>query len=422
MVPGRPSWRDGGDGGFADRRRKAGACDGDSKGNRGLPGDVLGEDMGRSSIRLGRIFGIPVGLDWSLLVIAGLLTVSLALDRFPDEFPGEPTGAYWVVGLATAGIFFASVLAHELAHSVVARRYGVGVQGITLWMLGGVARLDGESPSPRAEFLTSAAGPGTSVALAGVFAAGAFALDGLGAPGLLASALAWLAVINGILAVFNLIPAAPLDGGRILASLLWAHHHDRHRAVATAANVGVVFGWILVGAGGVSWVAGLGFGGLWTALIGWFVISAARAEREMARGRMAFGDVLVRDIMTADSPRARGWLTVEEFLRVDAPMLHDRVVVVERFDGGIAGLANVDQLRSVPPFEATGRRVLDYTVQVPAIRTAAPDDKLADVGVRPARGPSESILVFDGERLVGVVTPVDLECARRDASTQIGAS
>jgi Zn-dependent protease len=378
--------------------------------------------MGRSSIRLGRIFGIPVGIDWSLLVIAGLLTVSLALDRFPDEFPGEPTGAYWVVGLATAGIFFASVLAHELAHSVVARRYGVGVQGITLWMLGGVARLDGDSPSPRAEFLTSAAGPGTSVALAGVFAAGAIALDGLGAPGLLAAALAWLAVINGILAVFNLIPAAPLDGGRILASLLWAHHHDRHRAVATAANVGVVFGWVLVGAGGVGWLAGLGFGGLWTALIGWFVISAARAEREMARGRMAFGDARVRDVMTADPPRARGWLTVEEFLRVDAPMLHDRVVVVERFDGGIAGLANVDQLRSVPAFEATGRRVLDYAVQLPAIRTAAPDDKLADIAVRPARGPSESILVFDGERLVGIVTPVELERARRDASTQVGAS
>jgi Zn-dependent protease len=378
--------------------------------------------MGRSSIRLGRIFGIPVGIDWSLLVIAGLLTVSLALDRFPDEFPGEPTGAYWVVGLATAGIFFASVLAHELAHSVVARRYGVGVQGITLWMLGGVARLDGDSPSPRAEFLTSAAGPGTSVALAAVFAAGAIALDGLGAPGLLAAALAWLAVINGILAVFNLIPAAPLDGGRILASLLWAHHHDRHRAVATAANVGVVFGWVLVGAGGVGWLAGLGFGGLWTALIGWFVISAARAEREVARGRMAFGNVRVRDVMTADPFRARGWLTVEEFLRVDAPMLHDRVVVVERFDGGIAGLANVDQLRSVPPFEASGRRVLDYAVQLPAIRTAAPDDKLADIAVRPARGPSESILVFDGERLVGIVTPVELERARRDASTQVGAS
>jgi Zn-dependent protease len=368
--------------------------------------------MGRSSIRLGRIFGIPVGLDWSLLVIAGLLTVSLAADRFPAEFPGEPTGAYWVVGLATAAVFFASVLAHELAHSVVARRHGVRVDGITLWMLGGVAKLGGESPTPRAELLISAAGPGTSVALAGLFAAGAIALGGLGAPELLASALGWLAVINAILAAFNLIPAAPLDGGRILASLLWFHHHDRHRAVATAAHVGVGFGWVLVGAGGVGWLAGLGFGGLWTALIGWFVISAARAEGEMARSRMTFGDVRVRDVMTPNPPRARGWLTVEEFLREDAPRLHDPVVVVERFDGDIAGLANVEQLRAVPPFEATGRRVLDYTVQLRMIRTAEPDDKLSDVAARPARGPSQSILVFDDDRVAGIVTPADLERAR----------
>jgi Zn-dependent protease len=374
--------------------------------------------MGRSSIRLGRIFGVPVGLDWSLLVIAGLLTVSLAADRFPEEFPGEPTGAYWVVGLATAAIFFASVLAHELAHAVVARRHGVRVEGITLWMLGGVAKLGSESPTPRAELLISAAGPGTSVALAGVFAAGAATLSGLGAPELLSSALAWLAVINAILAVFNLIPAAPLDGGRILASLLWFHHHDRHRAVATAANVGVVFGWVFIGAGGLGWIAGLGFGGLWTALIGWFVLSAARAEGEMARSRMTFGDVRVRDAMTPDPTRARGWLTVEEFLRVDAPHLHDPVVVVERFDGGIAGLANVDQLRSVPPFEASGRRVLDYTVQLPAIRTAHPDDRLADVAMRRARGPAESILVFgDDDRLVGMVTRAGIERARAAAST-----
>jgi Zn-dependent protease/CBS domain-containing protein len=373
--------------------------------------------MGRSSIRLGRIFGVPVGLDWSLLVIAGLLTVSLAADRFPGEFPGEPTGAYWVVGLATAAIFFASVLAHELAHSLVARRHGVRVEGITLWMLGGVAKLGGESPTPRAELLISAAGPGTSVALAGVFAAGAATLSGLGAPELLSSALAWLAVINAILAAFNLIPAAPLDGGRILASLLWFHHHDRHRAVATAANVGVVFGWLFIGAGGLGWIAGLGFGGLWTALIGWFVLSAARAEGEMARSRMAFGDVRVADVMTPDPPRARGWLTVEEFLREDAPRLHDPVIAVQRFDGGIAGLANVEQLRSVPPFDAAGRRVLDYTVQLPVIRTAEPDDRLADVAVRPARGPAESILVFDDDQLVGIVTRTDLERARAAAST-----
>jgi Zn-dependent protease len=377
--------------------------------------------MGRG-LRLGRILGIPVAVDWTLLVIGALLTISLAGDRYPMEFPDAPAGSFWVVGVVTTAIFFASVLAHELAHSVVARRHGIRVDGITLWMLGGVARLDGEARTPRAEFLIAGAGPATSLLLAGVFALGATMISALGAPGLFGSALAWLAVINAILAAFNLIPAAPLDGGRILASVLWAVHGDRYRAMATAAQVGIVFGWLLVALGALSWVVGLGFGGLWTALIGWFVISAARAEREFARSRLAYGDVRVRDVMTPDPPRARGWLTVDEFLRDDAPRLHDRIVPVERFDGGIAGLANLDQLRSIPPHESATRRVLDYAVQQPLIRTAQPDDPLSDVAARPARGPAESILVFDGDRLVGLVKPEDLARARDSASDHSRAS
>ena len=367
--------------------------------------------MGRSSIRLGRIFGIPVGLDLSLLLIAGLLTLSLAADRFPAEFPGEPTAAYWFVGLVTAGLFFASVLAHEIAHSLVARRHGVQVDGITLWMLGGVAKLGGESPSAGAELRIAAAGPATSVGLAAAFGLGALTLSVLGAPGLPGSALAWLALINGILAVFNLIPAAPLDGGRILAALLWFRHGNRYRAVATAAQVGVGFGWLLVGVGAVGFVAGIGFGSLWTALIGWFLISAARAEGEMARSRLAFGDVRVRDVMIPDPPRVRGWLTVDGFLKED-PHLHDPVAVVERFDGTIAGLVSVDRLRSAPAYEGVMRRVQDFAVPVATSRVARPDDRLADIAMRPTRGRVGHTLVFDGDQLVGLVSPEALASAQ----------
>ena len=361
--------------------------------------------MGRSSIRLGRIFGIPVGLDWSLLLIAGLLTLSLAGDQLPSEFPGEPTAAYWVVGLVAAGLFFASVLAHELAHSLVARRHGVQVEGITLWMLGGVARLGSESPTAGAEFRIASAGPATSVGLAALFALGALTASALGAPGLLGAALGWLALINGILVVFNLIPAAPLDGGRILSSLLWFRHGNRYRASATAAQVGVVFGWGLVGLGAVGWLAGVGFGTLWTVLIGWFLISAARAEGQMARSRLAFGDAHVRDVMTSDPPRVRGWLTVEEFLREDAPRLQAPVVVVERFDGTIAGLVSIERLRSAPLQAGVMRRVQDFAVPVATFRAAHPDDLLADVAARPVRGRVGHTLVFDGDRLVGLVSP-----------------
>jgi Zn-dependent protease len=362
--------------------------------------------MGMRSIRLGRIFGIPVGLDLSLLLIAGLLTLSLAADRFPAEFPGEPTAAYWFVGLVTAGLFFASVLAHEIAHSLVARRHGVQVDGITLWMLGGVAKLGAESPSAGAELRIAAAGPATSVGLAAAFGLGALALSVLGAPGLLGSALAWLALINGILALFNLIPAAPLDGGRILAALLWFRHGNRYRAVATAAQVGVGFGWLLVGVGAVGFIAGIGFGSLWTALIGWFLVSAARAEGEMARSRLASGDVRVRDVMIPEPPRVRGWLTVGDFLEEDAPHLHDPVAVVERYDGTIAGLVSLDRLRSVPAHEGVMRRVQDFAVPVGTIRVVHPDDRLADIAVRPARGRVGHTLVFDDDdRLVGLVSP-----------------
>jgi Zn-dependent protease len=367
-------------------------------------------------VRIGRLLGIEIRLGWSWIFMFFLVTSSLS-GLFTRWHPTWPSGLTYGVALAAGLLFFASVLAHELAHSLVARRHGIRVDGITLWMLGGVARLDGGARSPRAEFLIAAAGPGTSLLLAGVFGVGAAAISVLGGPGLLGSALGWLAVINAILAVFNLIPAAPLDGGRILSSILWAVRGDRNRAMATAAQVGIVFGWLLVGVGAASWLVGLGFGGLWTALIGWFVISAARAEREFARSRLAYGDLRVRDVMTADPPRARGWLTVEEFLRDDAPRLHEVVVPVDRFDGGIAGLANVDQLRSVPPNEASHRRVLDHTVQLPSLRRAQPDDRLSDVAALPARGPTQSILVFDGDRFVGIVTPADLERARAAAST-----
>src|SRR2546421_12637664 len=144
--------------------------------------------MGRSSIRLGRIFGIPVGLDFSLLLIAGLLTLSLAADRFPTEFPGQPTAAYWIVGLVTAGLFFASVLAHEIAHSLVARRHGVQVDGITLWMLGGVAKLGGESPTAGAELRNAPARPPTGGGLGGAVCVGVPPLSAPAAPRPLRSA------------------------------------------------------------------------------------------------------------------------------------------------------------------------------------------------------------------------------------------
>ncbi|MEZ5141621.1 MAG: site-2 protease family protein [Acidimicrobiales bacterium] len=238
--------------------------------------------MLRSSITLGRIRGVPVGLHWSLLAIAGLLAWILATSRFPALAPGLAAGHYWSVAAVAVAVFFGSVLVHELAHALVARRHGVGTTRITLWLLGGVAELDREAPSPRAELRIAAAGPLASLGVAGLLAAVAVAVAGTGAFGMLPEALAWLALINVVLAVFNLIPAAPLDGGRILAAVLWRRHGDRLRAHEQATTAGAVVGWGIVGLGAGELVLGA-TSGLWTMLVGWFVVSSARGRAGVHR-------------------------------------------------------------------------------------------------------------------------------------------
>src|SRR5256714_7596844 len=188
------------------------------------------------SLSLGRIAGIRVGLNWSLVVVIALIAWTLATGSFPSAAPGQGAGAYWAAGLVAAVLFLASLLAHELAHSVVAQRLGVRVEGITLWLFGGVSRLSGDVRSSRAEALIAVVGPITSLVLAGLFfLVGAGVSAGYG-PGLAATTAGWLGTINIILAVFNLLPAFPLDGGRVLRALLWGRTGDRIRATRIAAR------------------------------------------------------------------------------------------------------------------------------------------------------------------------------------------
>ena len=187
------------------------------------------------SFRLGRIAGIPVGVNWSVVVIFGLLTWELAAFVFPSTYGGT-RAAYWVWAVVAAALFFVSLLAHEASHAVVARHFGVGVQSITLWLFGGVALLEGEALTPGADFTIAAVGPGMSILLAAVFGALQVVLEHLGVRGLVVSVASWLWEINLLLAAFNLIPAAPLDGGRILRSGLWRAWRDRDRAAVLAAR------------------------------------------------------------------------------------------------------------------------------------------------------------------------------------------
>ncbi len=235
----------------------------------------------RDSLRFGSINGITIGVHWTIAIVAALFTLALSGGILPAFAPGYSSGAYTAMALVTAVLFFASIVAHELGHSLVAQRNGIGVSGITLFALGGVAKLESEPTEAGAAARIALAGPAVSVAIGvGGLAAGALA-GALGLPTLVAAGLAWLGIINLGMAVFNMIPALPLDGGRTLQAYLWHRKGDREEATISAAKLGRFLGWGMIAFG--LWQFLSGGAGLWFILIGWFVSSGARAEAMRAR-------------------------------------------------------------------------------------------------------------------------------------------
>jgi Zn-dependent protease len=235
------------------------------------------------SIRLGRIAGVEVGFHWSLLLTGGLLAAGLARGRFPAHAPGYSGAAYVLAAGATALVFLGCVLVHELSHAVVARRAGIGVDGITLWFLGGVTRLTSEATTPKVELAVSGAGPLASLVLGVVMVGGGIALEAAAVSPLVVATLTWLGVINIVLAAFNVLPGAPLDGGRLLHAFVWSRHGDPRRATRTASRAGEILGAILIAFGLLEFAFGTAVGGgLWIAFIGWFLRTGARAEEAHA--------------------------------------------------------------------------------------------------------------------------------------------
>lgn len=372
------------------------------------------------SFRIGDIAGIRVGAHWSLLVVFWLLASGLATGVYPAEAPGYEPNVYWAAGLVTAAAFYTAVLAHELSHALTGRRAGVQVEGITLWLFGGVTRIRGETSSPELELRIAGVGPLMSLAFAAVMAAAAFVIEALGAPALVVAMSAWLARINAILAAFNLIPAAPLDGGRILRSMLWRHHGDRQRAAVTAARGGRLFGYVLVALGLFDFAAGQGGGGLWFVFLGSFLVVAARGEEIDAMVRNALDAVLVRDVMTSNPAQAPGWLTVDEFLEEYVPCHRFSAFPIESFDGTLHGLVTLAGLRRVPVGERANVRVHDVACPMDEIATARPDEPVVQM-LRRSQGCADGhALVLDGGLLVGIVTPTDVARAIELAATTDG--
>ena len=362
----------------------------------------------RDSIRLGRVAGVRVGLNWSLLVMVALVAYGLSRNRFALEVPGYTGGAYAAAGIATAIGLLIGVLLHELSHALVARHFGLPVDGITLSWMGGVTRIQGDATRPREELVVAGVGPLTSAGFGGLLWLMRFAFEAGGVGPLAIAALGWLAGINLVLAVFNILPAAPLDGGRVLHSVIWGATGNRWRATRAAGTAGVALGGLLVAFGFVfTERSGDLFDGLFIGFIGWWLIASARAEMNMASVHRTLDGVRMSDVMRPVGA-APGWVTVRSFADNYATNRPGWVWLLSNWNGeGYGGVLLGDALAAVPFPQWDSVRPIDVSVPISSTAGASPNEAVLPVLAR--LGEKKVILVVEGGRTVGAVLPVDLE-------------
>lgn len=366
----------------------------------------------RVTLSLGRIAGVQVGINWSALAIVVLIVAGLATGQLPSEYPGRSDVEYVAVALVAALLFLASLLAHELAHAIVARRNGVEVRSIVLWLLGGVAQLEGEPRTPGADFRIAVVGPLTSLGLGVVFGAIGAIAAAFDAGGLVVGGLAYLAGTNILLAVFNLIPAAPLDGGRVLRAALWRRTGNREAAAVTAARAGRFVGFVMVGLGLLLALLTGTFSGIWLALVGWFLISAATAEEQQARMGGRLSGVRVADVMSRHPVVADGTMTLADFV--------DRLAMSHRFSsyplvdrgGQLTGLVTLNRVRAVPYSRRPDTRLRDIACPAGDVPTARPDEPLTTLLPR-MRGCADgrAVVLDEQDRVIGIVSSTDISRA-----------
>jgi Zn-dependent protease len=300
------------------------------------------------SIRIGRLLGIPIEISYTWFIIFAVVTASLAGAYFPGRYPGWDTPSYWTIGLFTSLLFFGSVLTHELAHSLVAMAWGIPVRSIMLFVFGGVASIEREPDRPLAEFLIAVAGPIASLVLGLVFGLLWLAGRGLDLVSLEAVGL-YLGGINVSLAVFNLLPGFPLDGGRIFRSIAWAVTHDVGRATRWAAGSGRVIAWLIIAGGGALLVMGNWASGIWLGVVGWFLDTAAHQSGQQARLREALKGYTALDFASSGCQRVDGNLPLDWAMRDRAPTDQLCFVVMDGlWEGPPAGLVTAKEIRQVP--------------------------------------------------------------------------
>ena len=382
--------------------------------------------MRLGGFRAGRLLGFRIRIDYSWFVVLVLVTWTFASWQFPEDLPGLSRISYLAMGLSGALLLFLSVLLHELSHSVVARSRGILVSGITLFIFGGVAEMQREPDRALDEFLLTIVGPLSSLALAGIFLAIAHLLDALGVPPARVVAET-LAVLNLVLALFNMVPAFPLDGGRVLRAVLWRVTGDPYRATRWATWVGRGFGWLLIAYGLLLFLRGAQFAGVWGMFLGWFLSGAATSAAHQNELKRSVTGVTVGRLVRGPAVFVPGEITAEElverhFLRYPArafPVLRDRTIV------GVVAVGDVSGLSLDERTEASVFDLMAPLEEVPVLRE---DQPLLEAVQAVRSGGHDRVLVVREAEVLGALTREDVaewvsrSATRGNTATSTGAT
>lgn len=359
----------------------------------------------QSQIKLGRIFGVEIGLHYSWIVIALLIVFSLA-GHFRETNAQWGDGIVLMTAVVTGVLFFAAIIAHELAHSVVAKSRGLPVKSITLFALGGVAQIEKDAADAKTEFWIAIVGPITSFVIGGCLLAVSLAMGWAWmetAKTPLLAMMVWLGYINIVLGVFNLIPGFPLDGGRVLRAIVWWVTKDAVRATRIAARVGQTVALFFIITGVFRLFGGAGFAGLWMAIIGWFLLDAAGASYAQVEVTERLRGVRVGDIMARDCPTVEGrtnlQIFVEEFLLRTGRRCF---VVVE--NGDVAGIITAHEIKEVEPPLRQYKTVSDAMRPIHQLRTVTIDTPVAEVLETMGREDLNQLPVVSEGKLEGVIS------------------
>jgi len=362
------------------------------------------------AIKLFQIFGFTVRIDPSWFIVAVLVTWSFATVAFPTQLPGHPPATYWLMGTAGALLYFLSVVLHELSHSLVARTYGVEMRGITLFIFGGVAEMPGEIPTPQSEFVIAAAGPAASFVIALVSGGVGFIgrLNGWPAP--VVTVFLYLAFLNAALAVFNLIPAFPLDGGRILRSILWGWKKNLRWATRISAGIGGGFGLLLVALGvlTVAFVPGGFTSGLWMFLLGLFVRNAAAMSYQQLLLRRALAGEPVSRFMHADPVTVPRAISVLDLVQDYIYRHHFKMFPVVDDSGRLLGCVTTRQVRQLPREEWDRQTVGALAERCGPENTVRADTDAMEALSRMSRSGASRLMVVEGDHLLGILSLKDL--------------